>query len=183
MLDNSGEPVGEPIVFQVPSHLVPLSLMSWRLPPPGLHLGAPPTDEIKGEAWTRYSAPEFQACERAFREASGYQGNLAMKLGDMDPKKFLRFLAKTAHAFAVAELGDDAFDPFLLDLIFDRSRNYCHFIGGEWEIPEPFENSHTAAIYIGRLALPEVTCVSVKLQLFPSYGSPVHVILVGSTKS
>lgn len=112
----------------------------------------------------------------------GYEGDLAMKIGNMDPRKFLRFVAKTAHAYAIAEHGLHAFEPMLLDIIFGRSQAICHLVGGDPRVPELTEGASTAELYLGSLTLPEGEFVSVKFQLYPLYGSPIHIIIVGKAK-
>jgi hypothetical protein len=180
-LDKSFQPLCEAITVKVPAKLYPTVLMGWRSPAPGIIRGAPPSELIEGEAWTRYNAPEFSAVEKAFCESTGHVGPLQIKVGDLDPAKFLRFIAKTAHAhaYAVAELGYDAFRPLLPDLILGRSKKYSHLIGGTWEIPEPLESEQIFQLQLGKVVGDSLTYHCVSIQIFPFYGSPIHTVIVG----
>jgi len=54
-----------------------------------------------------------------------------MPTATVSAPEFFRLLAKVAHAFAVAELGLDAFDPFLIPLIRDGvTSNSVQYVGG-----------------------------------------------------
>jgi hypothetical protein len=50
---------------------------------------------------------------------------------------FARMLAKIAHSFAVAELGQENFSPLLLDIILDRDCSHIGSLIGQSETHSP----------------------------------------------
>ena len=91
---------------------------------------------------------------------------------------FFRLLAKIAHAFAVAELGLDAFDPYLIPLIRDgATSNSVQYVGGmhHEEPPTPHLNELSLIPRSGR---PRDT-VTVKVRLLSALGTPSYFIVVG----
>lgn len=55
------------------------------------------------------------------RRDTGHPGPVAFKVGDVHEGVLLRFMAKTAHAFAIAKLGLNAFRPLLTEIILRES--------------------------------------------------------------
>lgn len=178
-LDDNGNPIEVHSWTMPPEHL-PLMLLSWRLPPPGIFLvGREPSEEILGEGWARFDEDEAHAYISVFRDLTGHTGNVGLNVAKLDPPRYFRFLAKTAHALAVADFGYDAFEHLLPDIILGRSKSYCHLIGGEMEVPEPEENEISCRCVLGEFAGDDDVLVAVKIQLFPMYGSPIHDVVVG----
>jgi hypothetical protein len=94
------------------------------------------------------------------------------------PEKFCRFLAKVAHSFAVATLGDGSFRPFLRDFIRTGSSVPRFFVGGETDLTraEPciFE------ICLGTLYTPSKRpYLGAKIRLFSYMRTPTYVVVVG----
>jgi hypothetical protein len=94
---------------------------------------------------------------------------------------FCALLAKIGHAFAVAELGLDAFHPVLTPFIRAESVRILKWIGGE---SEPSETS-TAFHEIGLSAeiIEGLTYVVVRLRLFSFLGTPWYKVVVGQLQS
>lgn len=88
-----------------------------QLPEARITLGDTGSDNDRGRPWSYVEACAYEI-NRKIAEETG-EANVAMKLGDVNRNHFLRFLAKTAHAFAVAELGKDGFEPFMNDIILN----------------------------------------------------------------
>jgi hypothetical protein len=97
------------------------------------------------------------------------------------PQQFSRVLAKIAHAYAVARLGVDGFEPFLIDLIHQRNVVRApEFVGSEPETPPP------ASGVVHELGLVEnQNFVVVRIRLFASssiqgaHGFPVYLVVAG----
>lgn len=175
--------VGEHFIRAIPISKLPLAFPSWRLPCPGIVMGRPSSDEIEGTNWTRTQEHELQPYLDAARLETGHTGPIAIHVADVDHSKLFRFLAKTAHAFAVGVLGFDAFRPLLPDILFGRARNYCHLIGGFWDVPEPFDSQNCFDFAYGTFPGAERTLVVVKVHAFPMYGTPIHIVVVGDRPS
>jgi hypothetical protein len=91
---------------------------------------------------------------------------------------FFRLLAKVAHAFAIAELGMDAFDPCLIPLIRDgTTSNSVQYVGGMRQEDPPSAELHELSLipWNGRLR----NIVTVKVRLLSVLGTPTYFIVVG----
>ena len=111
--------------------------------------------------------------------------NFAIHLGDVNRTHYRRSIAKTAHAFAVSELGLDSFDPFLLDLILCRSDDVCEFVGDDYfAVPENVSTKdQTVGIFLGEpMGGPEAGLLCARFSIYPFLGSPAHMIVVGKAR-
>jgi hypothetical protein len=91
--------------------------------------------------------------------------------------EFLRMLAKIAHGAAVAELGSDAFDPVLIDIILGRS-SYCgHYVGSPWS----WRTRKSETLHGVRLEIRNGWLVAF-VQLFARYHAPWYYVVVGKPK-
>lgn len=175
--------VGEHYTRGVPVSKLPLAFPSWRLPGPGIVEGRPSSEKIEGNSWVRTREAESKPYLDAVKDQTGHSGPIAIHLSDVDHAKLFRFLAKTAHAFAVGVLGYDGFRPFLPDILFGRARNFCHYVGGYWDVPEPLASDNCFDCAYGAFPGPERSLVVVKVHAFPMYGTPIHVVVVGDRPS
>jgi hypothetical protein len=66
------------------------------------------------------------------------------------PELICRMVAKIAHGAAVAELGLDAFNPFLPDLIMGRSKFLSHYIGSPRQRGRKRDALHTISLELSR---------------------------------
>lgn len=108
--------------------------------------------------------------------------HVAVKVAEVNRLDFLRFIAKTAHAYAIAELGYGTFRPTLLDLILGGSDDVAEFIGGD-PSPSPITTEPDCMLTItaGRVTNgPAKGYSAVRMQLYPSLGTPAHAAIVGS---
>jgi hypothetical protein len=102
---------------------------------------------------------------------------------------FQQFLAKTAHAYASAVLGEGAFKPYLVDFILGPAKgNDYRFIGQSDVPPMPSNELHNIAVGDGFVPVSNpmfrdgtgakavyVVC----LQLFAYLNTPVYEVVVG----
>jgi hypothetical protein len=108
---------------------------------------------------------------------------VGFRLSPVNRLHYLRWLAKTAHAYVAAELGVDSFEPLLIDLILARSDNVEQFVGdmrGIASLEGP--TGHSFKITLGET--PEDLgdaggLLVVFMQFWGDLGSPPHLIVVG----
>jgi hypothetical protein len=165
---------------KVDTENAPLCLNLWASPPPRIAL--PNAAKVgSGRLWTCSEREILNLMCREVGEANGAK-RVAVFLGDIDRTKYLRSLAKTAHAFTCAKLGIDGFNPLLHDIILCRNDDVSYYVGDmdERDVPE-ISNDHSLRIFLG---VPEEGPIAgyivVSVQLYPELGSPVHIIVVGT---
>lgn len=95
--------------------------------------------------------------------------------------EFIRMLAKVAHGFAVAELGLDAFTPFLLPIIKDNDTSgTVEYVGGVTRNEPAASELHGLSI----IRHPSISqdLVVVRIRLFACLGTPTYAVAVGRRK-
>lgn len=94
--------------------------------------------------------------------------------------KFLRFLAKMAHGFAVATIGEEAFEPFLQPLILGRDPDFTRYIGAYPGERPPVKSDQFFTIgHVARNDDPAERIVVVEIFLFANIGAPKYLVAVG----
>jgi hypothetical protein len=95
---------------------------------------------------------------------------------------FLRFLAKTAHAYAVFELGIGSFRPLTTELILNRDDDLAQFVGGcPYEASIDSSPANMTEITVGRVGNgPAAGYTAVRIRLYPMMGTPAHMVIVGA---
>lgn len=101
----------------------PILVLPHFLEPPGILLGHAPTSQIK----MIYQVIGDHKLHDKMQPAIANQTRVSLHF---DIGAFMRMLAKIAHAFAVAEIGLDDFDPALPDLIFNRDLSLASYLIG-----------------------------------------------------
>lgn len=101
----------------------------------------------------------------------------SMFLPPINVPLFSRFLAKTAHAYAIAELGIGTFTPLLPEVILERHDRPVDFVGCFREPPDETLPHRVQMMYI---MLNEVKLVCVQIRLFAKLGAPEYVVVVGT---
>jgi hypothetical protein len=89
------------------------------------------------------------------------------------PDIFCRFIAKIAHGAAVAELGLDAFDPLLPDIIAGRSKYFSHLVGSTIKRGTYRTSLHEISLFLQR------GYVVASVQLFAKFGFRPYAAVVG----
>jgi hypothetical protein len=91
-----------------------------------------------------------------------------------------RLLAKIGHAYAVAELGTDAFKPYLIGIMRGQDPGLLHHVIGSDDTPLPAATDLHEIELLPPGAIGPANLVVVKLRLFSNYpGMPTHYIVVG----
>lgn len=116
----------------------------------------------------------------------GHMDRLAAELGvamieptaTFSAPEFIRMLAKLAHGFAVAELGTDAFEPFLLPIIRDNdTSDAIEYVGGVTRTEPPAAELHGLS-FITHPSMPR-DLVVVRIRLFACLGTPTYAVAAG----
>ncbi len=97
-------------------YLIASTLVLPRFEPPGLSFG-PRAGRKFSLHFTQRGCAKADAFDKFKRSRGAASADVAVSI---KPQQFSRMLAKIAHAFAVAQLGLDGFEPLLLDLIHAR---------------------------------------------------------------
>ena len=95
----------------------------------------------------------------------------------LDTNALCRVLAKTAHSYAVAELGLGGFSPLLLPLILGDGADpgRYRYVGGQLHTSPPGTSLHEIGFEDG-----DAGYLVVKIRLFASLGAPVYRVVVGT---
>lgn len=160
----------------------PLILNLWQSPPPTILGGKSDPAVAGGASWRFIESSRADPILLKAAEEAGVAG-AAIVLPPVNRLDYLRSLAKTAHAYAAAELGVDAFEPFLTDIILNRSDDVARFVGdmpGVASLEGP--SGHSFKITLGQTP-PELGdaggLIVVFMQFWAELGSPPHLVVVG----
>jgi hypothetical protein len=96
----------------------------------------------------------------------------------MDVKKFARWLAKIAHAYGVAKLGD-IFEPELPRIILGDTSRVLDFVGGVPEERERKQPSYLLGIAQVETAKGE-KLAAVIIRVFAEFGAPLYFVVLGA---
>lgn len=164
----------------------PLILNLWQSPAPRI-LGEKITpDSQEGRPWRFVETERADSILKKIASELGIE-RVGIELPPVNRLHYLRFLAKTAHAFTAAQLGIDAFEPFLNDIILKKSDDLEQFVGdksGVASLEGP--TGHSFKITLGETPNdigPASGLIVVFMQLWADLGSPPHLIVVGRPTS
>ncbi len=172
----------------IPIEEYPVSLSMPVLERPGFFVARDPATYEPGPfKFHTWFAPDAEAQALKLARERGVD-SLDVTL-ELHPREFIKFLAKLAHSFAVAERVD--FEPMLTDLIRsprDASiMDAFHLIGNAEEPPDGFprwrpgQGGHRVAVMTYRRD-GKVGFHSVLVQLFRFAHSPTYEIIVGPAR-
>lgn len=151
----------------------PLVFLAYRFPPPAVLIGRDPQAHVNFEAVCKISQEEFK--KFAPSDKDGF------RIAPMDPNSYCRMLAKIAHAYAVAELGESSFRPYLRNIIrgepFATVAPLLRWIGGDDKSPPAAQHLHDIQWRVQTVNVSNFLVVS--LRLFSFIGSPQYHIVVG----
>jgi hypothetical protein len=151
-------------------------LISFAFPLPGILAGAAPCEEFGGGI-ALSMLPQFG--ERLNALGGPPRGRRQVEFrGFGDAESLGRVLAKSAHAYAVAELGVSRFKPFLIDIILGRPPFHLGHYVGSGVGDHPLGNDLHEITFANPL-LHDNRYVVVKVQLFANHKMPVHYVVVG----
>jgi hypothetical protein len=180
-VDDSGKLVRDLVSRKYPIDETPLTFSVWELPPAAILTGDKNSQGAWGQPWTYFHKNVAEKLNRQIAEETGSK-NVAVKIGEINRNDFLRFLMKTAHAYAVYELGLAAFRPLTTDMILARDNELERFIGCD-HLPSPYDgdNANMVEVALGTVEDgPALGCTAVRIRLYPMLGTPAHIIVVGA---
>lgn len=162
---------------------LPLAIHLWQSPMPRRLRGPLTAEQEQGKPWSFADRDGINALCDTVRKETG-ANHVAYNSGTVNRMHYRRSLAKTAHAFAAARFGIDYFEPFLLDLILCRSDDVSEFVGDDpFAEPVGDSNGHTLQILLGEpVGGQEQGLIAARFQLYPTLGSPAHLVVVGKAK-
>lgn len=167
---------------EIPIAEGPLILNLWQSPPPTILGEDIDPAKVDGAPWRYIEKEKADPFLAEVAKEEGVEG-VGIVLPPVSRLDYLRFLAKTAHAYAVAELGNEAFEPFLNDIILNRSDDLARFVGdmsGVASLEGP--SGHTFKIMLGQTPT-ELSAagglIVVFMQFWAELGSPPHLVVVG----
>jgi hypothetical protein len=98
--------------------------------------------------------------------------------GTAEIPAFCRMIAKIAHAFAVAEMGMEAFAPFLVPMIRDGdTSNSVQYVGGLQFAEPPSIVVHEVSFGMHTCKRPDI--VGVRIRLLSALETPTYFVAVG----
>jgi hypothetical protein len=163
------EPLGESSLS--PSEF-PLFYMAFKFPPPAVLIGRNLDADVNYDIWVKLNEDDMK------KHAGGDQHGFRLAPGE--PVAFSRLLAKIAHSYAVAELGEHAFQPRLKKIIRKEPRSLTkilNWVGGDLEIPYAQPVLHS--LQLERRQIGPIHYVVVNIRLFCFMGSPQYRVVVG----
>lgn len=180
-VDDEGTFVRDLGQREIPIEDAPLSFSVWDLPPP--RILEEETNDVwhVGRPWTYVQHDVAKKLAREVAKENGSQ-HVAVKVDEINRDDFLRFLVKTAHAYAMSELGSAAFHPLTTDLILQRSNDLARLVGGDLgQNPHESHPANTTELVVGKITNgPVEGYTAVRIRLYPLLGTPAHIVIVGA---
>jgi|SRR5271165_6961610 len=154
----------------------PSALIIPVMPPPTIYSGMHETEDIpaaRGMSITPMGADLLERAKKLGKDVNLTRGISALA--------FYRLIAKIAHSFAVAELGQ-TFAPYLINLIEGEIPMFAsHFIGsGLGDNPPPSDQLHELEFAPSLVGPKNDELLQVRVRLFANLGCPNHYAVVGS---
>lgn len=174
-VDDYGKPIRDLGTRSFSLDDAPLTLSLWQLPEPNIILPDNERSASGGRPWFKTDEDLVHKINRQVATETG-SNHVAMKIAEVNRSHFLRFLAKTAHAFVVAELGIEGFKPFLNDIILNRSDDLSNYVGGTFP-PEPHEVDPANSTFMSIGGTDNF--LAVRLQFWSALSTPAFAIVVG----
>lgn len=182
-VNKDGKTIRDLGIRTVPIDEVPMMLTLWNPPPPTLLIPNVESQNDLGQPWWVADQSAVKAlCEKIAVETES--DRVAVKLADVSRISFLRFLAKTAHAYAVAELGLDSFRPFLTGIVLNKSDELGKYVGtGAPSAPFSDDPSQTFQISLGSLPTDyQREMIGVRICIYPMLKTPEYFVIVGEAE-
>lgn len=169
------------VIIQVPIEEAPFIVLFPHYDLPNLLSGIDSAAELGPETrtlWIRGGSIRdgiFQNL-KPLAETLGVYG--VQPFGEARMVEFCLMLAKIAHSFAVAELGEAAFVPYLREVITKRElTNRATVIGGLMKCESASPDLHNLSIRESPPGKEEL--VVVRLRLFARLGTPTYFVVAG----
>ncbi|MEK9282825.1 HNH endonuclease [Bradyrhizobium sp. ISRA442] len=155
----------------VPLANFPTSCLGFNWAEAGLLRHIDPATEFEGELVVRHPKGEI---EKYIKDGE------AIKIARVRPLDYARMLAKIAHSYAVARLGETTFEPLLPDLILGKDANAPYLIGGD-KSGAPLVDQPDALhdVYPQACIVTGVPHLLIGIRLFAFMGMPRYLVVTG----
>jgi hypothetical protein len=165
---NNGSEMNIPLA----DYATPVCL--YKFGPARILTGLPPgTDHLRWTVCILTDHEEQMAMQRKYPEWDRRHGFKAQ------PYPFARLIAKIGYAYAVAELGPDAFRPLVTDIILGKSEDYFFTVGGSFDILEAIPGGDHVTDISLMFVSAEKAHVRVEVRLFSQISAPGYHVVVG----
>ncbi len=166
---------GERRISLLPMSDVPTVYGVLDLPEPGIISGAPRSE----------SNPEVQIHLRGdvaeiSKALSSYPSDAIELSAEVDWGAFSRLLAKIAHSYLVAVVGEVGYEPLLPDLILGKSRHLAHLVGGVSEPVEP--EAAGADLAVAWRHIRDEPYLTVYIQLLGRGRTPIYQVVAAKVE-
>lgn len=183
--DEEGRTLRELGNREIPIAEGPLILNLWQSPPPRILGEEIDPANSEGRPWRYIEASRADPILQMVAQEQGVR-RVGIQLPSVNRLHYLRWLAKTAHAFVAAKLGVDSFEPFLTELILNRSDDVGLFVGdksGVVSLEGPTRHSFKITLGETPAELGQAGgLIVVFMQLWADLGSPPHLVVVGKPR-
>ena len=153
----------------------PLFYMAFKFPPSAALVGRNFDADVNYDVWVKHDEEGMK------KHAGGDQHGFRLAPGE--PIAFSRLLAKIAHSYAVAELGEHTFQPRLKKIIRKEPKSLTrilNWVGGDLDIPSAQPILHS--LQLERQQISHNHYVVANIRLFCFMGSPQYRVVVGELK-
>lgn len=123
---------------ELPTSDMPLAIILPTFVEPGILTGAAPSEGFIVNGLQSHFANKTLPTQD--------EGCVSGHVQKFSPDLFCRMIAKVAHGAATAELGKDAFSPFLPQIILGKNKNISFFVGGGGIKPMKTSQKHVISI-------------------------------------
>ncbi|MCH7806955.1 MAG: hypothetical protein IH995_07420, partial [Proteobacteria bacterium] len=161
---------GREVKYDLPIEEHPTALVMFGLGPPGILVGHDGTDRT-GQSYS------FTPLSPRFYDALASGISFSLEFGNL--YYFWRILAKIAHGYAVCTIGEDNFEPFLLNYIREESKENFYLIGGVPKKQPPIESLHR--LELSHQVVGGVKYIVVRIRLFAFLNTPTYCVVVGKS--
>lgn len=174
-VDDCGIPIRNLGKRSFPLAEAPLVLNLWLFPEARIIRQDAHLNDEFGRPWSFIEQPRANNLFRKIAEEEGVD-HVAVKVGEVNRNHFIRFLAKTAHAYACAELGIDGFSPYLNNAVLNREDDLSKYVGCTLPIHLSEDDASTTVfLSVGS----KDSLVAVFFQFYPMLNSPAYAVVVG----
>jgi len=153
----------------IPSARYPIICPGLDLPPPSFLLDPTPKSQLFGDILFGYSTTEIRSL---FPDAIGVDV-------PVNPRDFVRFIAKIAHSYICADFREVAIKPFLIDFVLGKSVPVAHLIGSDTSPGQPNDDHLTHHIHRLDFDRDGKRLVGVSIRLFANLRMPRYHVVVG----
>lgn len=173
--------------IKVPAKDYHASTFIYKFTKPKILLGLPPTVNTLDWIVCIHTSEDLNQ----FKKKYNWDGRVSLKT---TPFEFARMLAKIAHAYAIAELGQEAFCPLVVQIILGKTNDIGYYIGGKYEFvtsiiddlePPIYDAGHLLNAFYQTVTTSGQTriFIIVQIRLFASLHNTTYQVVVGEIKS